>query len=107
MLVCPWGMRSDVKIIGTEYRILLEASPWVEYRLFPCFPFILYFLFLKIIYLFIFREKGKEGQRKGEKHQSVVASHMPPTGDLSGNPGLCPDWESVQGLWITGQCSIH
>ena len=25
-----------------------------------------------------------------------VASHMPPTGDLAGNPGVCPDWELNQ-----------
>ena len=50
--------------------------------------------FFKIIFihLFIFRE-GK-GERDGEKHQCVVASHVPPTGDLACNPGMCPDWES-------------
>ena len=31
-----------------------------------------------------------------EKHQSVVASHMAPTGDLAHNPGMCPDWELNQ-----------
>ena len=51
--------------------------------------------------LFIFRERGWEGERKGEKyvqekHRSV-ASHTPPTGDLAGNPGMCPDQES--NLW--------
>ena len=46
------------------------------------------------IYLFVLRE-GKEG-RKGEKHQCVVASCAPPTGDLVCNPGMCPDWESNQ-----------
>ena len=46
--------------------------------------------------LFIFGEKGMEGERKGEKHQCVVASHVPPTGDLAHNPGTCPDWESNQ-----------
>ena len=30
----------------------------------------------------------------GEKHQCVVASHMPQAGDLAHNPGMCPDWES-------------
>ena len=41
--------------------------------------------------LFIFRER--EGEREGEKHQCVVASHMPPpTGHPAGNPGMCPDW---------------
>ena len=43
--------------------------------------------------LFIFREKGREGGRKGEKHQHVVASRAPPTGELAHNPGMCPDWE--------------
>ena len=51
-----------------------------------------YFLFLRF-YLFIFREKGREGDREGEKHQCVVASHTPPTVDLACNPGMCPDWE--------------
>ena len=45
-------------------------------------------------YLFIFRERGKEGKREGEKHQCVVVSRAPPTGDLAHNPGMCPDWES-------------
>ena len=27
------------------------------------------------------------------KHQCVVASHTPPTGDLASSPGMCPDWE--------------
>ena len=26
----------------------------------------------------------------GEKHQRVVASHVPPTRDLAHNPGMCP-----------------
>ena len=44
--------------------------------------------------LFIFRERGREGDRQGEKHQWVVASDKPPTGDLARNAGMCPDWES-------------
>ena len=54
-----------------------------------------FFLF-KIFCLFIFRERGKEEEREGEKHQCVVASHTSPTGDPACNPGLCPDWESNQ-----------
>ena len=51
--------------------------------------------FLKKI-LFIFRETkgGMKRGREGEKHQCVVASHVPPTGGLACNPGMCPDWES-------------
>ena len=50
--------------------------------------------FKKRFYLFIFRGRGREGEREGEKHQCVVASHTPATGDLAHNPGMCPDWES-------------
>ena len=39
-------------------------------------------LFLKKKILFIYFREGKEGEREGEK-QCVVASHMPPTGDLA------------------------
>ena len=46
--------------------------------------------------LFNFRERGKEGEREGEKQQCVVTSHTPPTGNLACNPGMCPDWESNQ-----------
>ena len=53
------------------------------------------FLFFINLFLFIyFLERGKEGEREGEKHQCVVPSHTPPTGDLACNQGMCPDWES-------------
>ena len=53
-------------------------------------------IFLKdFIYLFLERRKGK-GEREGEKHHCVVASHMGPTGDLNPNPGMCSDWELNQ-----------
>ena len=46
--------------------------------------------FKDFIYLFLERGEGRER----EKHQCVVASPVPPTGDLACNPGMCPDWES-------------
>ena len=54
--------------------------------------------FLKdCIYLFIFGERGREGERGGEKHQWVVASHMPPAATqacaLTGN--------QTSTLWFT------
>ena len=48
------------------------------------------------IYFYLFLERQREGEAEGEKHQCVVASHVP-TGDLACNPGMCPDWESNQG----------
>ena len=47
------------------------------------------FAIFKRYYLFIFRERGREG----EKHHCVVAYHVAPTGDLAHNLGMCPDWE--------------
>ena len=65
---------------------------------FYLFLFILYaFLFCNFRFLFIyFQGEGREGERKGEKHQCVVASCVPPSGDLAHNPGMCPYWESNQ-----------
>ena len=39
---------------------------------------------------------GREWEIEGEKHQCVIASHVPPTGNLACYPGMCPDWESNQ-----------
>ena len=50
--------------------------------------------FKDFIYLILERGKGKE--KEGDKHQCVVASHVPPIGDLAHNPGMFPDWESNQ-----------
>ena len=44
----------------------------------------------KIFYLFIFRER----EREGVKLQCVVASRVLPTGDVACHPGMCPHWES-------------
>ena len=46
--------------------------------------------------IYLFLESGKEGESVGVKHQCVVASHTPCTGDLACNPGMCPDWEQNQ-----------
>ena len=58
--------------------------------MFSLFYFLNILLFLK---QFVCRQRGREGEREGEKHQCVVVSHAPPTGDLAHNPGMCPDWE--------------
>ena len=50
------------------------------------------FLFKGFICLFL--ERGREGEREGEKHQCVVASHVAPTGDQARTPGICPNQES-------------
>ena len=57
-------------------------------KFYDCLRFSLFFV--KILFIYF---RGREGEREGEKHQYVVTSHVPPTGDLAHNPGVCPDWE--------------
>ena len=52
------------------------------------FLLLLFYFFKDFISLFL--ERG-EGREKRGKHQCVVSSHMPPTGHLAYNPGMCPD----------------
>ena len=62
------------------------------------------FIFFKDLFL----ERGREGEREEEKHQCVVAFHVPPTGGIASNPGMCPRLgiEPVT-LWFTAWHSIH
>ena len=64
-----------------------------EHRLILLLTISAIFLFLKN-YLFIFREKGREGEREGEEHQCVVASPTPPPGGLT--------WPTTQKCALTG-----
>ena len=52
--------------------------------------------FKKKDFIYLFLERGREGEGEREKHQCVVGSHAPPTGVLACNPGMYPDWESNQ-----------
>ena len=53
----------------------------------------------RIFYLFIYRERAREGER--EKHWCVrlIASRTPSSGDLACNPGMCPDQDSNRQLF--------
>ena len=51
-------------------------------------------IFIKILFIYLFLERRREGGREGEKHVCVVASLAHRTGDLALNPGMSPDWES-------------
>ena len=54
--------------------------------------------------IYLFLERGRESEREGEKHHCVVASHMPPTGDLALSPGMGIELVT---LWFAVWCSIH
>ena len=78
-----------------NYKLILPNPVCLSF-LFPHLKFSVIFkfiLFFKRFYLFIFRQRGREGEREGEKHQCVIASRATPTGDLAHNPGMLPDWE--------------
>ena len=62
----------------------LCPSPSSHCQLFTSFFFLEFFKNI----LFIFRYRGREGEREGETHQCVVASHTPPIRDLVHNPGI-------------------
>ena len=52
------------------------------------------------MYVCIYREKEREGEGEGEKHQWVVASCVPPTGDVAHNPGMWPDRNQTGNLLV-------
>ena len=67
---------------------------------------VIQFLFLMSFLntLFIFRE----GKGRKKKHQCVVASCIPHTGDLAHNPGMCPRLGiELAALWFAGLHSIR
>ncbi|KAF6088491.1 hypothetical protein HJG60_008315 [Phyllostomus discolor] len=56
----------------------------------------LLFCFLRF-YLFIFRERGKGGRKRGRETSTYsCVLPAPTTPNLPHNPGMCPDWESNQ-----------
>ena len=69
----------------------------------PCISFFS-FLFKD----FNFREKGREGEREGEKHQCGVASHATHYWGPDPWPRHVPRLGiEPTTLWFTGLCSIH
>ena len=59
-----------------------------------------FFNFFKI--LFIFKEKGREGERRGGKHQCVVASSAPPTGNM-----VCNQAHALTASYILNHLLTH
>ena len=55
--------------------------------------------------MYLFLERGREGEREGEKHQCVVASRVPPIGDLALIPVMCGIEPAT--LWFPGGHSIQ
>ena len=49
------------------------------------------FTYAAIFYLFVFRERGRDGEREGEKHQCERETSI-----ICLLYGPCPDWELNQ-----------
>ena len=79
----------DVLFGEVSIQVLCPYFKWM-FLVLSCMSS-LFFPLIDFIYLFL--ERGREGEREGKKHQCVVASRVPSTGELSHNPGMCPDWE--------------
>ena len=85
------------------YNIILVSGikNMIQYLYIEVYLILLYFALLYftdtvgfLFKIYLFRKRGREGEREGKKHQCVVASHVDPIGDLALTPGICPDWES-------------
>ena len=97
----PEAQWSCAQITIVRARLAQDFSAlagWIERE-----PYSFIF-FLDFIYLYL--ERGEEKEKEGERNIHVrekywlVASHTPPNGDLTHNPGVCPDWEL--NLWPFG-----
>ena len=64
------------------------------------------FLFLKILFI-LFLEKGRGGEREGEKHQCMVASHTPPPRNVACHNMYPRLGIELATLWLAGRHSIH
>ena len=77
-----------------SFNMLIHQNMGMEGSALFSGQFYFLFFFLKILFIYFQRERGREGEREGANHQCVVTSHMAPTGDLDHNTGMCPDQES-------------
>ena len=69
-------MLAEGGVRGTNFRDLEEGEKLTK-------------VWFEILYIY-FIERGREGEKEGERHQCVVASSRAPVEDLAHNPGMCP-----------------
>ena len=64
-------------------------------------------IFLTFIYLFIFRERGREGEREGEIHPLVASHTHPQQGTWAANQAFALTGNQPLTFSFAGWCSIH
>ena len=87
--VCGFGMTTVLRGGGRVWHGC--GGPGLKMTL-GAFSFS-FFPSLKKDFTYLFLERGEKREKEAEKHQCVVASQVPTTGDLACNWGMCPDWE--------------
>ena len=65
------------------------------------------YVFLRILVSYFFRERGREGEREGEKHQCLVASHMPSLGTWTETQACALTGNQTSDPLVCSPCSIH
>ena len=58
-------------------------------------------------FIYLFLEKGREGEREGEKHQCVVACHMAPLGTWPVTQACALTGNRTSDLLVHSLCSTH
>ena len=105
-----WCMRNMLE--SSCWRSSMFFCVWFFFKNLDIFlPFVGVLFFLRFN-LFIFRQWGREGEREGEKHQCVVASHLPAPPLTHWGPGPQPrhvPWLGIELVTIrfTGWHSVH
>ena len=79
-------LHSEMGALVMEWGSLGRAFVHYYSLINVCFKDFIYLLFLE-------RGEWKEKGRETSVCERLVASYMPPTGDLAHNTGMCPDWE--------------
>ena len=96
-LICKWAYFILMSFITTIWDKSCEhCYPMLHMRKLRLGGLILFFLILKI--WFVFRERGREGEREEEKHRLAVGAK--PTAKacaLSGNQTSEPPWWELEG----------
>ena len=96
LLLSFWGgkhLPSEGPFLHEKTLTGLVLGQTTKWFLISCSPVCMsLFYFLKILFIFIFRERVREGEREVEIHQCVVASHMP----------LLGTWPATQACALTG-----
>ena len=97
-------------LTNDKYRTLLSVMDMsvtsTEFNWFSAIFISTFFFFLKF-YLFNFRERGREGEREGEKHQYVVSSLHIPYWEPGPQPMHVPRLGIKPAiLWFSGRHSI-